>query len=425
MLDIRFIKDNQKLVKDNLKKKDRNEKIVDELLNHYESSLSLKQDAEKLRNTRNKLSEEINKLIKEKKDAKDKIKQVRDIPLKIKELEEKKQNIDDKIRELLLKIPNIMHPKVPKGKDDSYNKVIKTEGKIPKFSFQIKNHVELGESLNILNFDSSALISGNGFYYLKGDLALLNQALIQFTIDHMRKKKYQYIEPPLMIHKDVAAAAGDLEAFKLALYKLENEELFLIPTAEHAILGMHSNHTFKEEELPKKYFAYSMCFRREIGSHGINEKGLWRTHQFNKIEQFVFCHPKDSWKIYDELRKNTEEIFKKLKLPYHVLEICTGDLGDWKARSEDLEVYRPTTKDYGEVTSLSNCTDYQARELNIKFVDEKGEKQVVHTLNNTAIATSRALVSIMEHYQTKEGNIKIPLVLQKYMGGKKLISKNE
>jgi len=317
-------------------------------------------------------------------------------------------------------MPNIVHESVPEGKDENENKVTKTWGKIPKFDFPVRNHVELGERLGVFDFEASANTSGNGFYFLKDDLALLNQALIQFTINFMKKKEYQYIEPPLMVTKQIEEAKGDFDAFENALYKIDGEDLFLIPTSEDAILGMLSNKVIPESKLPLKFFSYSMCFRKEIGSHGINEKGLWRTHQFNKIEQFIFCHPKDSWKYYEELRKNSEEIFQKLKIPYRLLECCAGDLADWKAKSEDLEAYRPTTKNYGEVGSLSNCTDFQARDLNIKFTDKKANRQVVHTLNNTALATSRVLVAIMENYQQKDGSIKIPKELQKYTGFKEI-----
>ena len=358
-----------------------------------------------------------------KKDASTIIRQLKSIPEEIKKLEEKKEALELKIREGLARIPNIMHPLVPLGKDASENKVLKKWGKIHKLNFPVRNHVELGEALGMLNFEESAKTSGHGFYFLKGDLALLNQALIRFAIDFMMKKRYLYIEPPLMETKRIAAAAGDINAFKLGLYKIEEADLYLIPTAEHAILGMLADTVFQESELPLKCFGYSMCFRKEIGSHGINEKGLWRTHQFNKVEQFIFCHPEDSWKYYEELRKISEEIYQRLGIPYRLLEMCSGDLGDWKARSEDIEAYRPTTKEYGEVGSLTNCTDFQARDLNMRVATKEGEKRVVHTLNNTALATSRALVAIMENYQQKDGSIKIPRVLQKYMGGKKIINK--
>jgi seryl-tRNA synthetase len=213
----------------------------------------------------------------------------------------------------------------------------------------------------------------------------------------------------------------DKEAIQQSVYSIKDEDLNLIGTSEQALLAMHSGQAIPEEKLPKKYFSYSMCFRKEVGAHGINEKGLWRTHQFNKVEQFIFCKPEDSEKLYNELLKNSEEILNKLKLPYRILEICSGDLGDWKYRSADLEVYRPTTKEYGEIVSLTNCTDYQARKLDIKCLDKKGERRVLHTLNDTALATSRIIVAIVENNQQKDGSIKIPAVLQKYMYGMKKI----
>jgi len=228
-----------------------------------------------------------------------------------------------------------------------------------------------------------------------------------------------------MLNEKSIYASMDKKAIENSVYSIKDEDLNLIGTSEQSLLAMHSNQIIPETELPKRYFSYSMCFRKEIGAHGINEKGLWRTHQFNKIEQFVFCKPEDSYKYYNELLKNSEEIVKKLKLPYHVLEICSGDLADWKAKSADIEVYRPTLDEYGEIMSLSNCTDYQARKLNIKILRKNGEKEILHTLNNTALATSRAMVTILENYQQKDGSIKIPVVLQKYMFGIKKIAKSK
>jgi len=314
-----------------------------------------------------------------------------------------------------------MSDDVPKGKDASENKLIKQGGKIPKFKFPIKNHVELAESHKLADFDASAKVSGNGFYYLKNDLALLNQALIRFATDFMTKKGYEYIEPPLMLNEKSIFASMDKNAIAQSVYNIKDEDLNLIGTSEQAILAMHSDKTFSENELPKKYVSYSMCFRKEVGAHGINEKGLWRTHQFNKVEQFIFCKPEDSKKMYAELFKNSDEILKALGLPYRWMEICSGDLADWKYRSADFEIWRPTTKDYGELGSLSNCTDYQARKLGIKYFNKQGERVMLHTLNNTAIATSRAMVAILENFQQKDGTIKVPKVLVKYMNGKKVI----
>ena len=287
----------------------------------------------------------------------------------------------------------------------------------------MKNHVELAENLDVADFNSSAKVAGSGFYYLKGDLALLNRALIRFATDIMVKNGYTYIEPPLMLNEKAIFASMDREAIQESVYDIKGEDLHLIGTAEQPLLALHSNQTMEEWKLPKRYFAYSMCFRKEVGSHGINEKGIWRTHQFNKVEQFIFCKPEDSEKLYDELLKNSEEILQDLKLPYRIIELCTGDLADWKYRSADLEVYRPTTKEYGEIMSLSNCTDYQARRLSIKTLDKKGNKRVLHTLNNTAMATSRIMVAILENYQQEDGSIKIPDILFPYMYGKKRISR--
>lgn len=425
MIDLKDLRENPKIYIDNIKKKGKSDSIIKEVLKIDEEWRKLKKEDDDLRADRNKISKQINEAKKQKKDVSALLKKAKQIPEKLKRNEEEEKKIYAKLQEKLYDIPNLMHKDVPKGKSDKENVVRKKVGKIPKFSFKVKNHVEILESLNLTDFDASREVAGNGFYYLKGDLALLNRALINFTIDFMQKKGYKYIEPCLMMKERVARAKGDFEAFENALYKIEGEDLYMIPTAEDAILGMLSDKTINEENLPLKFFGYSMCFRKEIGSHGINEKGLWRTHQFNKVEQFVFCKPSESWKYYDELKKNSEEIMSKLELPYRWIECCTGDLGDWKARSEDVEVYRPTTKDYGEVMSLSNCTDFQARDLNIRGVDKKGERYVLHTLNNTAMATSRMMVAIIENYQQKDGSIKIPKVLQSYMGGKKVIKKED
>ena len=441
MIDIKDLRENPEVYQKNMKKKGKSEQVVGEVLELDEEWRKIKLRADKLRAERNNISKKINEEKKKGNNVSAVLEKAKEIPGKIKKLEEKEKRVFEKLNKRVYDIPNLMHEKVPAGKDERDNVVRKREGKVSKFDFPVKNHVELAENLGIVDFDASARVAGNGFYYLKGDLALLNRALINFAIDFMEKKRYEYIEPPLMVNKKVAKAKGDFEAFKNALYKIEGapqaypetssakmstrgKDLYLIPTAEDAILGMLSGKIIKEEDLPLKFFGYSMCFRKEIGSHGINEKGLWRTHQFNKVEQFVFCKPEDSWKYYYELRKNSEEIMKKLKLPYRVLEMCAGDTGDWKARTEDIEVWRPTTKGYEAIGSLSNCTDYQARDLNIKGVNRKGERYVLHTLNNTALATSRMMVAIIENYQQKDGSVKIPTVLQKYMG-KKVIGKKK
>ncbi|MFH1276208.1 MAG: serine--tRNA ligase [Candidatus Woesearchaeota archaeon] len=417
MLDINLVRENPQFMKDNEKRRERDPKIVDEVLTLDDNWKKQLKKVETLKHTRNVVSMEINKLKKEGKNIKPKIKEMQEVAQNIKKGEDKAIELLERRNQTLLKLGNIIHEKVPKGKDDSENVEIKAWGKKPKFNFPIKNHVELCESLNLADFDASAKVSGNGFYYLKNELGLLNQALIHFAIDFMRSKHYDYIEPPLLIKKEVLGAAVDVNEFGKSIYSIENEDLALIGTSEHALLGLHRDEAIFEKDLPKKYFSYSMCFRKEVGAHGINEKGLWRTHQFNKVEQFIFCSPEDSEKYFAELLQNSEEILQALGLPYRVLEICTGDLALWKNRSHDIDVWRPTTESYGEVMSLSNCTDYQARKLDIKVIDTNNKRKVLHTLNNTALATSRIMVAILENFQTKEGTVKVPKVLWPHMNG--------
>jgi len=418
MIDIKLLRESPKLVEQNIKRKGQDEKLIllDKAIKLDEAWRTAKFEADNLRKNRNVVSEQINQAKKNKDDkkARELIQKAKKIPEEIAELEQRENKLAEEIRQIMNQIPNFISPKVPIGKDASENVEIKKVGKISKFDFPAMNHVELTENLGVADFEASARVSGKGFYYLKNELAILNQALIKYALDFLRKKNYEYIETPLLLNGKSIFASMDKTAIEQSVYSVKDEDLNLIGTAEQSLLAMHSGEVINEEDLPKKYYSYSMCFRKEIGAHGINEKGLWRTHQFNKVEQFIFCKPEDSEKLYDELLKNSEEILKGLELPYRVLEICTGDLADWKFRSADLEVWRPTTKEYGEVMSLSNCTDYQARKLDIKCIDKKGNRRVLHTLNDTAMATSRILVCLLENNQQKDGSIKIPKILWKY-----------
>ncbi|MEK6933266.1 MAG: serine--tRNA ligase [Nanoarchaeota archaeon] len=423
MLDIKLLRENPDLVKENIKKKNQNDKVklVDEAIKKDADWRKLKSQVDSLRSDRNKISKEINDLKKAGKNTDISMKKAQKIPDEIDKIEKKVAILEEEVRKILWNLPNIISKQTPIGKDASENKEIKKEGKIPKFDFSIKTHVELAEALDLADFSASAKTSGNGFYYLKGDLACLNQALISFALDKMQKKGYLYVETPLMLNEKSIFASMDKAAIEQSIYHVEGEDLNLIGTAEQSLLAMYMGQTIPEWELPKRYISYSMCFRKEVGSHGINEKGLWRTHQFNKVEQFIFCSPEESEKYYEELLKNSEDILNSLELPYRIVEMCSGDLADWKYRSADFEIYRPTTKEYGEVMSLSNCTDYQARRLNIKCIDKRGNKKILHTLNNTAIATSRIMVAILENYQQKDGSILIPKILVPYVNGKKKI----
>ncbi|MFC1698202.1 serine--tRNA ligase [Nanoarchaeota archaeon] len=419
MLDIKLIRENPKLVKENIKKKFQEEKLplVDEILKLDKENLKLMQDSQDLRTKRNKLSQDINIAKKEGKKADKIIKEAKEIPDKIKKLEDIRTGVQKRIKEILYILPNIIHKSVPIGKNDKENVEIEKIGKPKKFTFEVKSHVEIAENLNIADFDISADTSGNGFYYLKGDLGLLNMALINFARDYMVEQGYLYVEPPLMIRENVLTGVYSHQEIEEMSYKIDGEDLFLIATSEHPLIGMFINKTLRKEDLPIKITGYSVCFRKEIGSHGIDEKGLFRTHQFHKQEMIVICQPEDSYKFYDEMNKHSKTVFKKLGLPIRELECCSGDLADLKAKSCDLEVWSPRKEGYFEITSLTNMEEAQARRLNIKVTDGK-DKWFAHTLNNTVIATSRAMVAILENNQNKDGSITIPKVLVPYMGGK-------
>ena len=432
MLDLKFIREHTSELRATITKQQRDDRMqkLDELLGLDKEWRELKGQVDALRAERNKVSEAINRAKKAGEDAGQHLERAKAIPQQIKSAEERMLELEKTLDDLRAQIPNVMRDDVPFGKDDSENVEVKRVGTPRTFGFEVKNHVELCEQLGIADFEASAKTTGSGFYFLKGDLALLNQALIRYAIDVITKRGFTYIEPPLMVKLPVLKAAMDIGAIRQSIYevreaeeKSEENQLCLIGTAEHAILGMHSGETLPAETLPRKYVGYSMCFRQEIGSHGINDKGLWRTHQFNKVEQFIFCTPEQTWESYDELMRNGEAVLEGLGLPFRIIEICTGDLALWKAKSHDFEVWRPTTQGYGEVLSLSNCTTYQSTDLGIRYVTKTGDRGYAHTLNNTALATSRIMVAILENFQEADGSVVIPEVLRPYMGGKERITK--
>tara|TARA_Y100000310_G_scaffold56206_1_gene51508 strand:- start:1025 stop:2335 length:1311 start_codon:yes stop_codon:yes gene_type:complete len=423
MIDIKLIRESPDLVKKNIKNKFQPDKLslVDKIRQLDVDWRNLKNRTDKLRHERNSISKEISEAKKAGKPVTTQLKKAKLIPQKIAEIELKSNKIQEKIRTMLGQIPNIIHKSVPIGRSDKENVVNQVIGTPTKPKHEIINHAELAEKLQVADFDTSAKTSGNGFYYLRGDLALLNQALINYARDFMVSEGYEYLEPPLMIRKDILDGVYSKEEIDAMAYKIDGEDLYLIATSEHPTIGMFINKTLNHKQLPIKLTAYSMCFRKEIGSHGIDEKGLWRTHQFNKQEMVVLCHPKDSYKYYDELLLLSKKLFKKLKLPIRELESCSGDLSDLKAKGADLEAWSPRQKKYFEITSVTNMEEAQARRLNIKFTDSDGQRKFVHTLNNTAIATSRALVAILENFQNADGSVNIPTVLQPYMNSKKKI----
>jgi seryl-tRNA synthetase len=417
MLSIKFIRENPEIVKQDLDKRGELEKKawVDELIDKDQKYRYILQESEKLRHQRNVITQEINQLKKEKKDISDKIKLVKSIPNKIKVLEEKKSKLKQKIDYYLMRIPNILDKSVPTQND----KTIRKWGKIPKFAFPLKSHGELIENLGG-NFEKGTEVAGAGFYYLKNDIALLDLALQRFAIDILLKKGFQLVTVPYMLNRRAYEGVTSLEDFENVMYKIQDDDLYMIATSEHSLISLYMNEVIDASALPIKICSVSPCFRREIGSHGIDTRGLFRVHQFNKVEMVSITHPRDSWKMHEQIESISEEIFKKLKIPYRVVSICTGDIGIIAAKKYDIEAYSPREKKYFEVTSASNCTAYQAVRLNIRY-DDKGAREYVHTLNNTGIATSRAIRAILENYQQKDGSVKIPTVLQKYMNGKKMI----
>lgn len=425
MIDIKFLRENPNIIKENLKARNQENKIklVDDILSNDKKNRENKIKEDNLRYKRNQISLEINKLAKEKKDIKKLLTQAKKIPLEISKLESQRQKIEKEIKNLLLQIPNVLDTSVPIGTDSKQNIQISEHGKIQKKDFEIKNHADILEELDLIDFKNAARVSGKGFYFLKGNIALLDIALQRFAVDFLIKKGYTLIQPPYMLKKEFYSGVTDHKNFEVMMYKIEDEDLHLIATSEHPIAAMFSNNILEEKDLPVKIVGVSPCFRKEIGSHGLDERGLFRVHQFNKVEQFIFCRPEDSQKYHKELLANVEEIYKKLEIPYRVVVLCSGDTAITAAKTYDLEVYMPRESQYKEAASCSNCTSYQAVGSNIKY--RKGqEKFYVHTLNSTAIAATRTIRAIVENYQQKDKSIKIPKVLHDYMNGLKEIKKS-
>jgi len=422
MIDLKLIRENPDLVKENIMKKFQDHKLqlVDNLKKLDEEWRKQKYQADKLRAERNKISEDINFAKKSKKPFNQLLKKAKSLPDKIKKAEQKTQALQKQIRELQIEIPNIISKRVPLGKNDSQNIVGEIIGKPRKFDFPVKSHSELIEDLGLADFDSSARVSGTGFYYIEGEIALLNQALLNYARDIMTAKGFKYVETPLLLREEIIDKVTDLNDKQQQIYIVEDEpKMALIGTSEHSLIGRYTDTEIEEKKLPIKHTSYSMCFRKEIGAHGIDERGLFRTHQFNKIEMIVICKPEDSEKFFKEMKNISIEIFKGLEIPIRVLKICSGDLGDLKYEQVDIEAYSPRRNNYFEVQSCSNLTGAQARKLEI-FARIKGERINPHTLNNTALASSRALVALIENFQQKDGSIKIPKALWKYTGFKEI-----
>jgi seryl-tRNA synthetase len=422
MLDIRFVRANPDVVKADLRKRNDPEKIawVDELLAKDARSRELKVTTDQLRQRRNEIGREINAKKKAGGDASALMAEGAALPQKIRACDAEQEEIAAAIRHYLMRLPNILHESVPTGNDDSGNVEIKRVGTPRTFDFEIKNHGQLAAEKGWADFERATKISGAGFYFLKGNLVLLDLALQRFALDILIGRGYQPVNPPYMINRESYEGVTDLADFEKVMYRIDGSDAYLIATSEHPIGAMYQDEIFEEKDLPLRLAGISPCFRREIGAHGIDTKGLFRVHQFHKVEQFVFCKPGDSWAIHEELLRNAEAIFEQLGLPYRVVNICTGDIGTVAAKKYDIEAWMPRENAYKEVVSCSNCTAYQAARLNIKVRDPHDfeSKQYVHTLNSTAIATSRVMRAILENCQEKDGSVIIPDALRPYMNGR-------
>lgn len=444
MLDIKLLRENPEVVKKDLKKRGSLEKLdwVDEIREKDEDWRGKLTDLNDLRHERNELTQKIAEKKKNDEDASDIIEKSQDLSDKIDKLESDVEKLKERRDYLLKRLPNIMDESVPKGEGEEDNVPIRNWGKPNVFEDDVdhfvdesvdetkfneldwkpKIHVDLLEDLKVADTERAAKVAGSRFFYLLGDLVQLNMALIQYSMDKMIEKDYKPVIPPYMLQREVEEGVTSFDDFEEMIYKVENEDLYLIPTSEHALAGMHKDEILQDEDLPIKYMGISPCFRKEAGSHGKDTKGIFRVHQFNKVEQFIFSKPENSWDYHEELINNAEEIYKELNIPYRVVNVCTGDLGMVAAKKYDIETWNPGQGRFREVVSCSNCTGWQARRLNIRHREgTSNETEFVHTLNSTALADTRTIVAILENNQKENGEVEIPEVLREYMNGKEVM----
>ena len=429
MLDIRFVRENPDIVKENIKKKFEDQKLpmVDEVIELDKEVRAAQQEGDEIRAKRNSLSKEIGALMKEgKKEEAEEVKaKVNANAKRLQELEEKENELRTKIRKIMLLIPNIIDPSVPIGKDDSENVEVERFGEPKVPDFEIPYHTEIMEKFDGIDLEAAGAVAGNGFYYLSGDIARLHSACLSYGRDFMIGRGFTYVIPPFMIRSRVVDGVMSFDEMDAMMYKIEGEDLYLIGTSEHSMIGRFIDATIDEAKLPLTLTSYSPCFRKEKGAHGIEERGVYRIHQFEKQEMIVVCKPEESMDWYNKLWKNTVDYFRSLDIPVRTLECCSGDLADLKVKSCDVEAWSPRQKKYFEVGSCSNLSDAQARRLNIKVKGADGNKYLAHTLNNTCVAPPRMLIAFLENNLNDDGSVNIPKALQPYMGGmEKMVPKH-
>jgi len=428
MLDIKFVRENPEIVKQNIRNKFQDAKLplVDEVIALDQENRKIKQEVEALRAERNKLSKEIGGLMKQgKKEEAEEVKaKVSASAARIEELSQREKEVEESLKKNMMVIPNIIDPSVPIGKDDSENVEIEKFGEPVVPDFEIPYHTEIMERFDGIDLDSARRVAGNGFYYLMGDIARIHSSVIAYARDFMINRGFTYCVPPFMIRSEVVTGVMSFAEMEAMMYKIEGEDLYLIGTSEHSMIGKFIDTIVPEEELPKTLTSYSPCFRKEKGAHGLEERGVYRIHQFEKQEMIVVCRPEDSMEWYDKLWQNTVDLFRSLDIPVRTLECCSGDLADLKVKSCDVEAWSPRQKKYFEVGSCSNLGDAQARRLKIR-VNGKGEKYLAHTLNNTVVAPPRMLIAFLENNLQADGSVRIPEALRPYMGGKEVITPNK
>ena len=421
MLDLKFVRENPEIVKENIRKKFQDAKLplVDEVIALDEENRKTKKEADDLRADRNRISKQIGALMGQgkKEEAEACKKQVTDASEHLAALEEKERELEERIRKIMLTIPNIIDPSVPIGKDDSENVEVERFGEPAVPDFEIPYHTEIMEKFSGIDLDSARKVAGNGFYYLQGDIARLHSAVISYARDFMIGRGFTYCVPPFMIRSDVVTGVMSFAEMDAMMYKIEGEDLYLMGTSEHSMIGKFIDTIIPEAELPKTLTSYSPCFRKEKGAHGIEERGVYRIHQFEKQEMIVVCRPEDSPMWFDKLWQNTVDFFRTLDIPVRTLECCSGDLADLKVKSVDVEAWSPRQKKYFEVGSCSNLGDAQARRLRIRVNGQDGKKYFAHTLNNTVVAPPRMLIAFLENNLQADGTVRIPKALQPYMGG--------
>ena len=422
MLDLRFVRENPEVVKQNIRNKFQDAKLplVDEVIELDEENRKVKKEADDLRANRNKISKQIGALMGQGKreEAEEVKKQVTAASDHLAELEEKEKDLEERIKKIMMTIPNIIDPSVPIGKDDSENVEVQKFGDPVVPDFEIPYHTEIMERFNGIDLDSARRVAGNGFYYLMGDIARLHSAVIAYARDFMIDRGFTYCVPPFMIRSDVVTGVMSFAEMDAMMYKIEGEDLYLIGTSEHSMIGKFIDQIIPEEELPKTLTSYSPCFRKEKGAHGIEERGVYRIHQFEKQEMIVVCKPEESKMWFDKLWQNTVDLFRSMDIPVRTLECCSGDLADLKVKSVDVEAWSPRQKKYFEVGSCSNLGDAQARRLRIRVNGADGKKYFAHTLNNTVVAPPRMLIAFLENNLQADGSVRIPEVLRPYIGGK-------